>query len=61
MLKKRGEDEQVFLFAVKVVIPTAAFFATALVIDVRAMLRFIGSGPIDSVAYTVSNIVDAIF
>lgn len=61
MPKKRGQDEEVFLFAVKVVGPVAVFFVAAAITDILHVVRWANSGPIDSAMYAVSHVIDSIF
>ncbi len=61
MPKKRGQDEEILLFAMKVVGPVAVFFVAAAVTDITHVVRWASSGPIDSALYAVSGLIDSIF
>lgn len=61
MPKKRGQDEEILLFAVKVVGPVAVFFIAAAVTDLTHIVRWASSGPIDSALYAVSGFFDSMF
>ncbi len=61
MPKKRGQDEEILLFAVKVVGPVAVFFVAAAVTDITHVVRWANSGPIDSAFYAVSSLIGSIF
>ena len=61
MPKKRGQDEEILLFAVKVVGPVAVFFIAAAVTDLTHIVRWASSGSVDSALYTVSGFFDSMF
>lgn len=61
MPKKRGQDEEILLFAMKVVGPVAVFFIAAALTDVTHVVRWASSGPIDSALYAVSDMASYLF
>jgi hypothetical protein len=61
MPRKRGQDEEILLFAMKVVGPVAVFFIAAAVTDVTHAIQWASSGPIDSALYAISGTVDWLF
>lgn len=61
MPRKRGQDEEIILFAVKVVGPVAVFFIAAAVTDVMHIVRWASSGPIDSIVSGISGVANWLF
>jgi len=61
MPRKRGQDEEILLFAMKVVGPVAVFFIAAAVTDLTHVISWASSGPIDSALYTVSGVAGWLF
>jgi hypothetical protein len=61
MPKKRGQDEEILLFAMKVVGPVAVFFIAAAITDMTHLMQWASSGPIDSALYAVSGIASWLF
>lgn len=58
MPKKRGQDEEILLFAMKVVGPVAVFFIAAAVTDLTHVIQWASSGPVDAVFSTISGLAD---
>lgn len=61
MPRKRGQDEEILLFAMKVVGPVAVFFIAAAVTDLTHVISWASSGPIDSALYAVSGVAGWLF
>lgn len=61
MPRKRGQDEEIILFAMKVVGPVAVFFIAAAVTDVTHIVQWASSGSVDSALSTVSGIAGWLF
>ena len=61
MPRKRGQDEEIILFAMKVVGPVAAFFIVAIATDATHLVQWASSGPMDTAVYAISDLADFIF
>lgn len=61
MPRKRGQDEEIIMFAMKVVGPVAVFFIIAAATDATHLVQWANAGPIDAVAYGISDALEWIF
>lgn len=49
MQRKRGQDEEIFMFALKIVGPIAFFFVVAIFVDLSHMIDWAGSDTPDPI------------